>query len=81
MEGTEVNFGVEQICEEFGLRDVSIDYSRETKEGTSSIKKFQEEYKAQIQAGNIGVPVSKLRMLVAAKWRQVNREAQEKMGV
>ena len=81
-EGTEVNFSVEQICVEFGLRDVSIDYSRETKAGTSSIKKFQEKYEAQIQAGNIGVPVSKLRMLVAAKWRQVNWEAQqEKMGV
>ena len=41
MEGTEVNFGVEQICEEFGLRGVSINYSRETKEGASSIKMFQ----------------------------------------
>ena len=80
-EGTEVNFSVEQICGEFGLRDVSIDYSRETKAGTSSIKKFQENYEAQIQAGNIGMPVSKLRMLVAAKWRQANWEAQqEKMG-
>ena len=81
MEGTEVDFSVEQICGDFGLSDVSLDYSRETKAGTSSLKMFQENYEAQIQAGNLGVPVSKLRMLVAAKWRQVNWEAQrEKNG-
>ena len=81
MEGTEANFSVEQICGDFGLSDVSLDYSRETKAGTSSLKMFQENYEAQIQAGNLGVPVSKLRMLVAAKWRQVNWEAQrEKNG-
>ena len=81
MTGTKVDFSVEQICGDFGLSDVSLDYSRETKAGTSSLKMFQENYKAQIQAGNLGVPVSKLRMLVAAKWRQVNWEAQrEKTG-
>ena len=72
MEGTEVNFSVEQICGDFGLSDVSLDYSRETKAGTSSLKMFKKNYVAQIQAGNLGVPVSKLGMLVAAKWRQVN---------
>ena len=36
---------------------------------------------AQIQAGNTGVPVSKLRMLVGAKWRQLSRGAQgERLG-
>ena len=81
MEGTEVDFSMEQICGDFGLSDVSLDYSRETKAGTSSLKMFQENYEAQIQAGNLRVPVSKLRMLVAAKWRQFNWEAQrEKIG-
>ena len=81
MEGTEANFSVEQICGDFGLNDVSLDYRRETKAGTFSLKMFQENYEAQIQAGNLRVPVSKLRMLVAAKWRQFNWEAQrEKIG-
>ena len=44
MEGTEVDFSVEQICGDFWLSDVSLDYSRETKAGTSSLKRFQENY-------------------------------------
>ena len=41
---------------------------------------FQETYEAQIQTGNPGVPVSKLRMLVAAKWRLLGQGAQGDKG-
>ena len=73
MAGPEVDFSVEQICADFGLTDVPLDYSGEAGAATSSLKVFQETYEPQIQAGNPGVPVSKLRMLVAAKWRQLSR--------
>ena len=72
----EVDFSVEQICGDFGLTDVPLDYSREARAATYSLKVFQETYEAQIQAGNPGVPVSKLRMLVVAKWRLLSRGSQ-----
>ena len=54
MEGTEVDFSMEQICGDFGLSDMSLDYSRETKAGTSSLKMFQENYKPRSRRETLG---------------------------
>ncbi|XP_049867284.1 chromodomain-helicase-DNA-binding protein Mi-2 homolog isoform X1 [Pectinophora gossypiella] len=60
---------VEEVCASFGLTDVDIQYSDADLENLTSYKLFQQHVRPLLVKENPKVPVSKLMMLVAAKWR------------
>ncbi|XP_063359709.1 chromodomain-helicase-DNA-binding protein Mi-2 homolog [Cydia amplana] len=60
---------VEEVCSAFSLNDVDIQYSAADFENLTSYKLFQQHVRPLLVKGNPKVPVSKLMMLVAAKWR------------
>ncbi|KAF9822298.1 hypothetical protein SFRURICE_017573 [Spodoptera frugiperda] len=60
---------VEEVCSSFGLSDVDIQYSDADLENLTSYKLFQQHVRPLLVKENPKVPVSKLMMLVAAKWR------------
>ncbi|XP_047988172.1 LOW QUALITY PROTEIN: chromodomain-helicase-DNA-binding protein Mi-2 homolog [Leguminivora glycinivorella] len=60
---------VEEVCSSFGLTDVDIQYSDADLENLTSYKLFQQHVRPLLVKENPKVPVSKLMMLVAAKWR------------
>ena len=60
----------EQVCEQWGLNDVDLEYSDADFTNLTTFKLFQQTYRPRIQAENPKVPMSKLMMLVAAKWRE-----------
>ncbi|XP_037973931.2 chromodomain-helicase-DNA-binding protein Mi-2 homolog isoform X1 [Plutella xylostella] len=60
---------VEEVCSSFGLTDVDIEYSDADMENLTSYKLFQQHVRPLLVKENPKVPVSKLMMLVAAKWR------------
>ncbi|GBP76385.1 Chromodomain-helicase-DNA-binding protein Mi-2 homolog [Eumeta japonica] len=60
---------VEEVCTTFNLTDVDIQYTEADLENLSSYKLFQQFVRPLVVKENPKVPVSKLMMLVAAKWR------------
>ncbi|XP_063377859.1 chromodomain-helicase-DNA-binding protein Mi-2 homolog isoform X1 [Cydia fagiglandana] len=60
---------VEEVCSSFGLTDVDIQYTDADLENLTSYKLFQQHVRPLLVKENPKVPVSKLMMLVAAKWR------------
>lgn len=60
---------VEEVCNTFDLADVDIDYSEEDFQNLTTYKMFQQHVRPILQKENPKVPMSKLMMLVAAKWR------------
>jgi len=61
---------VVQVCEQWGLNDVDLEYSDADYSNLTTYKLFQQTFRPRIQAENPKVPMSKLMMLVAAKWRE-----------
>lgn len=61
---------IEQVCSTFGLTDVDIDYSEADMQNLISYKLFQQHVRPFLAKENPKVPMSKLMMLVAAKWRE-----------
>jgi len=61
---------VEEVCENFGLNDVNLDYSDADYQNLTTYKMFQQAYRSRIQSANPKVPQPKLMMLLAAKWRE-----------
>ena len=61
---------VAQLCEQYGLKDVDLEYSEADYSNLTTYKLFQQTYRQRIQAENPKVPVAKLMMLVGAKWRE-----------
>jgi len=59
-----------QVCEQWGLNDVDLEYSDADYSNLTTYKLFQQTFRPRIQAENPKVPMSKLMMLVAAKWRE-----------
>merc|ERR1712183_917263 len=59
-----------QVCEQWGLNDVDLEYSEADYSNLTTYKLFQQTFRPRIQAENPKVPMSKLMMLVAAKWRE-----------
>ena len=59
-----------EICENFGLNDVELEYGEAEYTNLTNYKLFQQTFKQRIQSGNPKVPQPKLMMLVAAKWRE-----------
>merc|ERR1719233_799679 len=52
------------------LNDVDLEYSDADYTNLTTYKLFQQTFRPRIQAENPKVPMSKLMMLVAAKWRE-----------
>ncbi|XP_046412635.1 chromodomain-helicase-DNA-binding protein Mi-2 homolog isoform X1 [Neodiprion pinetum] len=60
---------IEEVCSTFGLTDVQIDYSEADFQNLTTYKLFQQHVRPLLAKENPKVPMSKLMMLVAAKWR------------
>lgn len=61
---------IEEVCNSFDLTDVTIEYSEEDYQNLITYKMFQLHVRPILQKENPKVPMSKLMMLVAAKWRE-----------
>ncbi|KAJ8683101.1 hypothetical protein QAD02_018893 [Eretmocerus hayati] len=60
---------IEEVCTTFGLTDVAIEYSDSDFQTLTTYKLFQQYVRPLLAKENPKVPMSKLMMLVAAKWR------------
>ncbi|XP_034949736.1 chromodomain-helicase-DNA-binding protein Mi-2 homolog isoform X2 [Chelonus insularis] len=60
---------IEEVCSAFGLHDVQIDYTDADFQNFTTYKLFQQHVRPLIAQRNIRQPMSKIMMLVAAKWR------------
>lgn len=60
---------IEEVCLSFDLTDVDIDYTEDDYQNLLTYKMFQQHVRPILQKENPKVPMSKIMMLVAAKWR------------
>ena len=56
----------QQVCEQWGLNDVDLQYGEADYQNLTTFKLFQQTFRPRIQAENPKVSMSKLMMLVAA---------------
>lgn len=61
---------IEEVCNSFDLTDVDIEFTEEDFQNLTTYKLFQQHVRPILQKENPKVPMSKLMMLVAAKWRE-----------
>lgn len=61
---------IEEVCSTFDLTDVPIEYTDADYQSLTTYKMFQQHVRPILQKENPRVPMSKLMMLVAAKWRE-----------
>lgn len=61
---------IEEVCSSFDLTDVDIEFTDEDCQTLTTYKLFQQHVRPILQKENPKVPMSKLMMLVAAKWRE-----------
>lgn len=61
---------IEEVCNSFDLTDVDIEFTDEDFQVLTTYKLFQQHVRPILQKENPKVPMSKLMMLVAAKWRE-----------
>lgn len=60
---------VDEVCSSFDLNDVHIEYSDADYQNLTSYKTFQQHIRPHVIKENPKIPITKLMMLVAAKWR------------
>lgn len=65
---------IEEVCSTFDLTDVDIEYTENDYQNLVTYKMFQQHVRPILQKENPKVPMSKLMMLVAAKWREFCEE-------
>lgn len=65
---------IEEVCSTFDLIDVKIEYTDEDYDNLVTYKNFHQHVRPILQKENPKVPMSKLMMLVAAKWREFTEE-------
>lgn len=65
---------IEEVCSTFELTDVDIEYTESDYQNLVTYKMFQQHVRPILQKENPKVPMSKLMMLVAAKWREFCEE-------
>ena len=73
---------VDEVCATFGLTDVEIEYSDADYQNLTTYKLFQQHVRPLLSKENPKVPMGKLMMLVAAKWRdfsEMNPHTKEQM--
>ncbi|XP_069984157.1 chromodomain-helicase-DNA-binding protein Mi-2 homolog isoform X8 [Penaeus vannamei] len=68
---------VAEVCESFGLNDVELEYTDSDFQNLTTYKLFQQHVRPLLAKENPRVPVSKLMMLVAAKWREFTARNQQ----
>ena len=68
---------VSDVCDNFGLNDVELDYTEADYQNLTTYKLFQQTYQSRIQGANPKSPKPKLMMLLAAKWREFQASAAE----
>ncbi|XP_063922162.1 chromodomain-helicase-DNA-binding protein Mi-2 homolog [Zophobas morio] len=61
---------IEEVCSTFGLTDVDLEYTETDFQNLTTYKLFQQHVRPLLTKENPKVPMSKLMMLVAAKWRE-----------
>lgn len=61
---------IEEVCSTFGLTDVDLQYTETDFQNLTTYKLFQQHVRPLLSKENPKVPMSKLMMLVAAKWRE-----------
>ena len=59
-----------QVCAQYGLNDVYLEYHNTDFINITSYKLFQRKFRHRIEAENPDILLHKLMMLVAAKWRE-----------
>lgn len=69
-----------EICTEFGLEDVILDYTDEDYQTLTNYKLFSQHIRPIIAKANPKIAISKMVTLISAKWREFlennpNREA------
>ncbi|XP_066991468.2 chromodomain-helicase-DNA-binding protein Mi-2 homolog isoform X2 [Anabrus simplex] len=60
---------VKEVCETFALTDLEIQYTEEDMQNLTTYKRYQQHVRPLIVKENPRVAISKIMMLVAAKWR------------
>ncbi|XP_063696031.1 chromodomain-helicase-DNA-binding protein Mi-2 homolog [Culicoides brevitarsis] len=65
---------VDEVCTNFDMTDVDIEYSDSEYRSLTTLKAFMQHVRPILQKENARVPMSKLMMLVEAKWRQFSEE-------
>jgi chromodomain-helicase-DNA-binding protein 4 len=68
---------VGDVCDNFGLNDVELEYTEADYQNLTTYKLFQQTYQSRIQGANPKSPKPKLMMLLAAKWREFQASAAE----
>merc|ERR1711934_645236 len=68
---------VAELCENYRLNDVDLEYSDADYQNLTTYKLFQQTYSTRIKGANPKHPTPKIMMLLAAKWRefQINSAA------
>ena len=61
---------VSDVCDNFGMNDVELDYTEADYQNLTTFKIFQQTYQSRIQGANPESPKPRLMMLLAAKWRE-----------
>ena len=61
------------------MNDVELDYNEADYQNLTTHKLFQQTYQSRIQEANPKSPMPKLRMLLAAKWREFQATSSELM--
>ena len=70
---------VMQVCNNFQLKDVDLKYEGIEHATLANYKMFHQAFRKRFQDVNPKVPMSKLIMLVAAKWREFNKREELKV--
>ena len=70
---------IAQVCNDYGLNDVDLEYKDDDFINLTSYKLFQQRFRPRIHAENPGILMHKLMILVAAKWRQFTAIATKKI--
>lgn len=65
---------VDEVCTNFDMTDVEIEYTDSEYNDLTTFKAFLQHVRPILQRENARVPMSKLMMLVEAKWRQFSEE-------
>lgn len=65
---------VDEVCSNFDMTDVEIEYTESEYRNLTTFKAFLTHVRPILQRENARVPMSKLMMLVEAKWRQFSEE-------
>ncbi|XP_031349384.1 chromodomain-helicase-DNA-binding protein Mi-2 homolog isoform X2 [Photinus pyralis] len=65
---------IEEVCTTFGLTDVELEFTESDYQNLTTYKLFQQHVRPLLAKENPKVPMSKLMMLVAAKWREFSTE-------